>query len=176
MAEPSVKGDYVTLSGVNIWWTPGQPDEIHLTADDPDLTHVATGPGMRVVFSTNIKSANYHPANFNRTAAILRKYGKSAPPEDVPEGPRRLDRRPGAVATKPKAKAYERTGDEADGPYDVQLFRPDIDPIDPLGHVGSAFHLMGWLNMHSMYEVVSLTAIPQNDGGPPVYVVVWRKP
>ena len=93
MAEPSEQGDYVTLTGVKIWWTPGQPDEIHLTADDPDLSHPNTGPGMRVVFSTNKKSANYHPANFNRCRTILVKYGKSAPEQDAVEGERRLDKR-----------------------------------------------------------------------------------
>lgn len=93
MAEPSEKGDYVTLSHVKIWWVPGQPDEIHLTSDDPDLHHPNTGPGMRVVFSTKPTSANYHPGNFNRCAAILRQYEKSAPEHDAEEGPRRLDKR-----------------------------------------------------------------------------------
>ena len=93
MAEPSDKGDFVTLTGVKIWWVPNQADQIHLTADDPDLTHPQTGPGMRVVFSANSKSANYHPANFNRCAAILRKYDKSAPSDDAVEGNRRLDKR-----------------------------------------------------------------------------------
>jgi hypothetical protein len=94
MAEPSDKGDYVHMTGFTIWWVPGQPDDIHLTADDPDLTHPNTGPGMRVVFSRNLRSANFHPANFNRCAAILRKYGKSAPTEDADESiPRRLDKR-----------------------------------------------------------------------------------
>lgn len=93
MATPSEKGDYVHLTNVKVWWVPGQPDEIHLTPDDPDLHHPQTGPGMRVVFSTNPRSANYHPANFNRCAAILRQYEKPAPPEDAEEGPRRLDKR-----------------------------------------------------------------------------------
>lgn len=93
MAIPSDQGDYVKLTSVQIWWVPAQPDEIHLTSDDPDLHHPKTGPGMRVVFSSNVKSANYHPANFNRCAAVLRKYGKSAPAEDAVEGPRRLDKR-----------------------------------------------------------------------------------
>lgn len=93
MAQPSQDGNYVHLTDVNLWWVPGQPDEIHLTIDDPDLHHPKTGPGMRTVFSTNPKSANYHPANFNRCATVLRKYGKPAPLHDAPEGPRRLDKR-----------------------------------------------------------------------------------
>ena len=94
MAIAHEKGDYVALEdGVHVWWTPNHPDEIHLTFDDPELTHPDTGPGMRVVFSRNVKSANYHPANFNRCAALLRKYGKSAPADDAIEGPRRLDKR-----------------------------------------------------------------------------------
>lgn len=93
MAQPSEQGDYVVLTGVNIWWVPGQPDEIHLTSDDPDLSHPKTGPGMRVVFSANKRSANYHPSNFNRCRAVLLKYGKSAPAADAEEGPRRLDKR-----------------------------------------------------------------------------------
>ena len=93
MAEPSEKGDFVNITGARVWWVPGQPDEIHFTVDDPDFTHPNTGPGMRVVFSSNPRSANYHPANFNRCAAVLRQYGKSAPDADAVEGPRRLDKR-----------------------------------------------------------------------------------
>jgi hypothetical protein len=93
MAEPSEQGDYVSLTKVKIWFTPNQPNEIHLTSDDPDLTHPNTDDGMRVVFSTNKKSANYHPANFNRCRAILKKYGKTFPEHAADEGDRRLDKR-----------------------------------------------------------------------------------
>jgi hypothetical protein len=62
---------------------------------------------MRVVFSANTNSANYHPANFNRCAAILRKYGNSAPEHDAMEGNRRLDKRAGiwsAPAPSPRRR------------------------------------------------------------------------
>lgn len=173
MATPSDAGDYVTLSDVTLWMAPDAPNEIHMTSNDSDLKHPKTGPGMRVVFSANPKSANYHPANYNRAAAVLRKYGKSAPAEDTPEGPRRLDKRPG-IGRSPKG--YQTTGDESDGPYDVQVYRPEVDADDPLGHVGSVIDMMGWLNMHGHMRVEALTAIPQDDGGPPVYMVLWRKP
>lgn len=95
MATPSPQGDYVTLHDVTVWWNPSTPDEIHETSNDPDLHHPNTGPGMRTVYSSNLRSANYHPANFNRCRDVLLKYGKSAPPEAAVEGERRLDRRPG---------------------------------------------------------------------------------
>lgn len=92
MAVPSKDGDYVTVDGVTVWWQAKQPNEIHFTVNDNDFWHADTGPGLRVVFSSNPKSANYHPGNFNRCARVLKKYGKSAP-DEVPEGPRRLDKR-----------------------------------------------------------------------------------
>jgi len=95
MATPSPQGNYVTLDGMQVWWTPDNPDEIHLTISDPDLNHPNTEPGMRIVFSANVRSANYHPANFNRCRQLLMKYGKPAPAEPAVEGNRRLDRRPG---------------------------------------------------------------------------------
>jgi hypothetical protein len=94
MATPSQQGDYVDLGGAHVWWTSDSPDEIQVTSDDPDLHHPSTGPGMRIVFSANPRSANYHPANFNRCRQVLLQYGKSAPPEPAVEGDRRLDRRP----------------------------------------------------------------------------------
>lgn len=93
MAEPSEGGDYVKVTGATIWWKADTPDQIHLTFDDPDFTHPNTQPGMRVVFSSNPNSANYHPANFNRCRAVLSKYGKSAPPDEAEEKDRRLDKR-----------------------------------------------------------------------------------
>jgi hypothetical protein len=92
MAIPSPTGDFVTLLNAKIWWKQSS-NEIHLTINDDDLNHPNTDPGMRVVFSVNPKSANYHPANFNRCADVLRHHGKAAPAENVPEGNRRLDKR-----------------------------------------------------------------------------------
>ena len=89
MATSNQQGDYVTLGGVNVWWTPEHPDEMHVTSDDPDLNHPNTEPGMRVVFSANPRSANYHPANFNRCRQMLIQHGKSAPPGPAVEGDRR---------------------------------------------------------------------------------------
>jgi len=93
MATPSKDGDYVSVDGVTVWWQEKDPAEIHFTLSDPDFTSEDTGPGLRVVFSSSPKSANYHPGNFNRCARVLRKYGKSAPANDVEEGQRRLDKR-----------------------------------------------------------------------------------
>jgi len=94
MAHPSTDGDYVFVNDgtTTIWWRQDQPSEIHMTVNDPDFHHPNTGPGLHVVFSSVVDSANYHPANFNRCARVLKKHGKAHPPE-VAEGERRLDRR-----------------------------------------------------------------------------------
>lgn len=92
MAE-NTNANYVTLQQAKLWWKEAT-NEIHLTINDEDLKHSGTAPGLRVVFSPNPKSANYHPGNFNRCADVLRKHGKGAPSENVEEGDRRLDKRP----------------------------------------------------------------------------------
>ena len=91
MAEKA-DGDYIRLSGVTCWMDP-KTDEIHVTFNDPDLHHEKTGDGARTVFNANVKSANYHPSNYNRFGDTLRLYGCTAPAAHVPEGPRRIDKR-----------------------------------------------------------------------------------
>lgn len=84
-------GDYVTVGGINVWWQASDPDRIHYVTNDATFTDTnGEHPGIRVVFSSNPRSADYSPANFNRCARALRTEGKSAPAEDVPERSRRL--------------------------------------------------------------------------------------
>ncbi len=93
MAQPSPEGsNYVRVGDAKIWWQSSQPTEIHYILNDDDFEHPETDTGLWVKFSSNPKSANYHPANFNRCARVLKKHGKPAP-DEVPEGPRRLDKR-----------------------------------------------------------------------------------
>jgi hypothetical protein len=91
MAEKA-DGDYIRLTGVTCWMDP-KTGEIHLTFNDPDLHHENTGDGARVVFNHSVRSANYHPANYNRFGDALRKHGCTAPDAHVAEGARRLDKR-----------------------------------------------------------------------------------
>ena len=78
----------------NIFWHPGQPDRIHMATSDAAFVDEAGGkPGIRVVFSSNPRSADYHPANFNRLARWLAAQGEPAP-DPVPVADRQLGRRP----------------------------------------------------------------------------------
>lgn len=85
MAEPT----YVSLK-FEAWWSAQTPDIIHLTCANTEI-HDGTGakPGFRVETSSNPRSANYHPGNFNRLSRLLRDHGKPAPAE-CPLGDRRL--------------------------------------------------------------------------------------
>lgn len=76
---------------INLWWADSQPDRIHLVFADPRM-HDGNGekPGLRIVFSSNPKSADYSPANFNRCARLLREQDLPAPSQDVEEHPRHL--------------------------------------------------------------------------------------
>lgn len=76
---------------INLWWSDTQPDRIHLVLTDPRLVDSnGEKPGLRLVLSSNPKSADYSPANFNRSARLLRSLGMPAPAEDVAEHPRHL--------------------------------------------------------------------------------------
>jgi hypothetical protein len=95
-------GNYIVLGQpphhVNIWWDQKNPDSIHLTSSDPGFTDEDGGkPGFRVVFSSNPRSADYSPANFNRCSRALAASGKSAPAE-VPVLSRKLADRPAVIA------------------------------------------------------------------------------
>jgi len=92
MAEKAENGDYIRLTGVTCWMDP-KTSEIHVTFNDGDLHHEKTGDGARVVFNSNPKSANYHPANYNRFGDALKMHGCTAPAAHVDEGPRRIDKR-----------------------------------------------------------------------------------
>lgn len=61
-------------------------------------TDLRIGDGARVVFNATVRSANYHPANYNRFGDALRTHGCTAPSAHVEEGPRRLDKRAGIKA------------------------------------------------------------------------------
>jgi hypothetical protein len=85
---------------INLWWVASQPDRVHLVLSDPRLVD-ANGekPGLRLVFSSNPKSADYSPANFNRCARLLRSLGMPAPVENVEEHPRHLRYRDRIIET-----------------------------------------------------------------------------
>lgn len=101
------KNSYLDLSDassgggqpINLWWTDKEPDRIHLVLTDHRLVDGAgEKPGLRLVLSSNPKSADYSPANFNRCARLLRSMGMPAPAEDVEEHPRHLRYRDALIA------------------------------------------------------------------------------
>ena len=85
---------YLVIGGpehpMTIWWAAHQPDRVHLTTGDPRFTDESGGrAGLRVVFSSNPRSADYNPGNFNRIARALAEAGIAAP-EEVPVHQRHL--------------------------------------------------------------------------------------
>lgn len=78
-----------------VLWSPEQPDEIHLVTSDATFTDV--GDERPVTSSKNPKSANWHPAYFNRCVRVLKK-AKEPAPEEVQDHNRRLDKRGKHVA------------------------------------------------------------------------------
>jgi hypothetical protein len=87
MAAPPLDGFYV-------WWHEDTPDRIRLASSNPDIVgDDGEKPGLQIAFSSNPRSADYHPANFNRLARWLELSGEPHP-DPVPVADRRLDRRP----------------------------------------------------------------------------------
>jgi hypothetical protein len=66
----------------NIFWSPAQPDRIHMATNDPAFVdEQGVRPGIRIVVSSNPRSVDYNPATFNRLARALRSAGAEAPDE-----------------------------------------------------------------------------------------------
>lgn len=99
-ATPDDPTKFITVGGdqpFNIFWSPTQPDRIHMATGDPRFTDETGGrPGIRVVFSSNANSADYNPATFNRLARALAREGADAPAE-VPVHRRHLRYRDGVI-------------------------------------------------------------------------------
>lgn len=81
----------------NIFWSPAQPDRIHMATDDPAFVdEQGARPGIRVVVSSNPRSVDYNPGTFNRLARALRQAGADGP-EDVPIHHRHLQYRDAVI-------------------------------------------------------------------------------
>jgi hypothetical protein len=95
MASPGTGANVRLMGHVNVWFDERQPSEIHLTVNDEDVAHPASGKeGLHLAISSNPRSANFDPKTFNTLRALLNKFDKLAPPEPADESvPRRLDRR-----------------------------------------------------------------------------------
>jgi hypothetical protein len=86
-----------------VLWFPDQPDEIHLLTADATFTDSdGQRPGLWIAFSRNPKSANWHPAYWNRCVRALQDACQPAP-ELVDEHNRRLDKRGKHIADWSKA-------------------------------------------------------------------------
>jgi hypothetical protein len=111
---------------VTIWWAKdSDPTRIHLTTGDPRFTDENGGRlGLRVVFSSNPRSADYNPGNFNRCARALADAGIAAP-DLVPVHPRHLKQRSGVIAElaaeEAAAAADTALGDVADSTAPASL-------------------------------------------------------
>lgn len=91
MTAPSNPATYLVIDGFKAWWDEKQPDRIHITnSDDRFLDDHGVKPGLRIVFSSNPRSADYNPNGYNRVARALRAVGAPAPAEDVPLRSRKL--------------------------------------------------------------------------------------
>lgn len=64
-----------------LWWREGEPDRIMLNTGDPRFTDQdGMRPGLWITFSTNRRSADYDPKNYNRCVRFLRSQGAAVPP------------------------------------------------------------------------------------------------
>jgi hypothetical protein len=96
LADPTQGGGHP----INLWWYASQPDRVHLILSDARFTDAAgQKPGLRLVFSSNPRSADYAPSNFNRAIRLLRAAGRPAPVHDAEEHPRHLRYRDAVIAT-----------------------------------------------------------------------------
>jgi hypothetical protein len=93
----------VTLK-MNVQWDPANPDRVRLwSANAAELAALGMTdehgerPGIQLVFSSNVRSADYHPDNLNRMLRVLRQAGRPAPAEDAPRLSRRLRDRWGLI-------------------------------------------------------------------------------
>jgi hypothetical protein len=83
-------GDYLTLDGLTVWWNRDEPDRINLATNNPAIVDDDGGkPGLWIAVSSNPRSADYNPNNFNRLGRWLADHGKPAP-EPVAKASRRL--------------------------------------------------------------------------------------
>lgn len=88
-----------------LWWRENDPDRIHLTTNDPRfLDEHGSRPGIRIVVSSNPRSADYNPATFNRCSRALAAAGRPAPPE-VEVHSRKLAERPSGTTPSLAAAA-----------------------------------------------------------------------
>ena len=89
---------------MNVQWDPAHPDRVRLwSANAQELADLGMTdehgerPGIQLVFSSNVRSADYHPDNLNRMFRVLRHAGQPAPGQDVPRHSRRLRDRWGLI-------------------------------------------------------------------------------
>lgn len=132
---------------ITLWWAPSQSDRVHLVLTDPRLVDSAgEKPGLRLVFSSNPKSADYSPANFNRCGRLLRSLGMPAPTADVEEHPRHLRYRDKIIETvvgampvavpPPGSAVVSAVPEEAEVCSQCFAFVSDLDLHDEAVHTG----------------------------------------
>lgn len=86
-----------STEAVTIWWGPEDPTSLYLSIHNPHITdELGKRPGLMFRMSSNPRSADYRPADFNRCVRTLKKMGKEAPNE-VPVHPRHLKWRPALI-------------------------------------------------------------------------------
>jgi hypothetical protein len=102
-AEPESSYLQITLK-MNLQWDPASPERVRLwSANAQELAAIGMTdehgdrPGLQLVFSSNVRSADYHPDNLNRIFRVLRHAGRPAPAQDVPTRSRRLRDRWGLI-------------------------------------------------------------------------------
>ncbi len=89
MATSTPATRYVRIGGFNVWWDGRDAIFLQSSSHDSELPNGS----MAIVFSSNPRSANFHPVNFNQSVAVLVAHGKPAP-APTEERPRYLELRP----------------------------------------------------------------------------------
>ena len=104
---PTVSSRIPAPGPFEVVWFPDHPDEIHLVTADGTFTDAeGERPGLWITFSRKPKSANWHPAYWNRCVRALKAAGEDAP-EEVEEHNRRLDKRGRYIADWNKAHGQD---------------------------------------------------------------------
>lgn len=72
-----------------VYWHSTDQSKIFLATDSDEFSGDDAGPGLKIAFSSNGDSRDFHPRYFNRCRRVLIANGKEAPPE-APETSRRI--------------------------------------------------------------------------------------
>jgi len=140
---------FLKLNDVTVWWAAHQPDRVHVTSGDPQFTDEnGEKPGLRIVFSSNPKSADYNPGSFNRVARALADADIAAPPL-VEVRPRHLRYRD-AIITEAEKEVPSTFVEEPAVPMGASMLRKmGLDVCPECGAVVASMSIPRHIDWHA---------------------------